>query len=40
MGQIRVYQGEYDKAIEYFAPALKIHQEVKDGRSQAVVLFI
>jgi len=35
MGQVRVCQGEYDKAIEYFAPALGIHQEVKDRRSQA-----
>jgi len=39
MGQVQVYRGQYEKAIEYFAPAVGINQEVKDGRQQAVVLF-
>ena len=39
MGQVLVHRGQYEKAIEYFAPAVGINQEVKDGRQQAVVLF-
>ena len=39
MGQVLVYRGQYEKAIEYFAPAVGINQEVRDGRQQAVVLF-
>src|SRR5688500_1268592 len=39
MGPDPVHRGQYEKAIEYFAPAVGINQEVKDGRQQAVVLF-